>query len=157
MDVLKKIIAGIRAIDKGLQFLFPWTTNPKLKPQIKEDELVGRWRTTDDGGLNMISGQALEFKHDGTGNYFSWSTTGPKPYEDQIAFHWERLDEKLIRIRVMEEGADWEIVDYELKPYRGAYETDYRQLTSPGFKSNAYFTEGFWRVIYPLFMVNKAQ
>lgn len=114
------------------------------------DGLIGLWKTEDTGGIHMISGQALEFKENGEGIYYAWANTDPEPFEHQEKIIWKWVDEKTILIKSDLPDAQWEEIYYEIKSHIDNYNRHFKRLTSPNFKSDQYFKEGFWKVLYPL-------
>ena len=98
----------------------------------------------------MISDQALEFKKNGEGVYYSWATTEPHPYDRQDKISWKWINENTLTIKEDKPDAEWERISYKIKHYSGDYGVVYKRMTSPDFKADTYFKEGFWKVIYLL-------
>ncbi len=136
VDILKQLFATFR--------------RQNIKSLKNEGDLIGLWKTEDDGGLHMISGQALEFHKNGEGIYYSWATTDPDPYDQQEKINWKWINETTIAIKNNSPDAQWEEIFYEINFYVGSYNIKYKRLTSPNFKAGKYFKEGFWKVLYPL-------
>jgi len=113
-----------------------------------QDELIGTWTGgADDGsGLRtMIYNFGLTLNKNGSGVSFSWEKAKERYDEDNAKIEWEYLGESKIKIRYLEEDVEeWEILEYEISDFIGAYNSKHFKLVEKG-KST------FWEFPEPIY------
>lgn len=111
----------------------------------KKDDLIGDWFSGADDGSGfheMVWGFGVTFNADGTGTRQEWSSDEVmETEEEEVQFEWQRVNENTIQIKLEE---DWEQIQYETAPFKGAYEMRYQKLTSKG-------TDAFWSFHEPVY------
>ena len=111
------------------------------------DELLGFWKNgADDGsGLPAIWGFGLEFLVDGTGISHHWGSTVDEEFK-QTPFFWKRLGSKKIEVLYGPDPThdEWELVEYEISEFIGAYDGLYLKLVEVG-------KEEFWIAPEPIY------
>jgi len=113
------------------------------------DVLIGTWEGgADDGsGLRtMIYNFGLEFREDGSGVSFLWDTK----HRDETPIRWEYIGEGKIRIQYVEdlETTDWNVIEYEMSDFVGAYKSAHIRLVEKGKEEFWDFPEPLYKLLY---------
>ena len=115
----------------------------KLFPS--EDELVGHWETTNEGGFQMLGGSKLDLDADGTGSLVSWGHGQDEPFESSEKIVWGRVDKNTIRIKLGNER-DFTPVTYVLEKYQDPYSSRYDKLYDPNYNLRHLNMQGIWNI-----------
>jgi hypothetical protein len=110
-----------------------------------EDELIGHWETSNEGGFQMLGGSKLDLHPDGTGSLVSWGLGQDEPFEYSDKLFWERVNNKTIKIK-LENDKEFSTVSYLLKDHSDAYSIKYAKLYDPNYKLKHLNILGLWRV-----------
>ncbi|KOS07080.1 hypothetical protein AM493_14325 [Flavobacterium akiainvivens] len=122
-----------------------------FKKRPKQDELVGIWQTTNEGGFHIVMGTELVLNADGTGNMYSWGQDDEEPYEYRHEVQWRRKSANSIAIKTEGEEHFTE-VKYKIEPYKGSYNIVYDMLYDPAHSIPwRKESRGFWTVYEELY------
>ena len=119
-----------------------------------KDELIGAWKTSNEGGLWQVGGSTLEFREDGTGKLNGWGIGDDEPFEFSKEIEWKRMDKKTIHIKILEDH-DFELVSYIIESSMGAYHEKFDKLYDPNYQLADTDLKGFWKVPEALFRKKK--
>ncbi len=121
-----------------------------IKPN---DELLGGWYSgADDGSgfYQMIWGFGLEFKADGTGIQHEWKNENPEDFNTEIPFQWQRISTSEIKLKE-NNNDDWQTIIYEISPFKGAYDMNYKKIITKGENHFWIFHEPIYQPAIPTF------
>lgn len=89
------------------------------------------------------------------GTLLSWgSGIDDEPYEFKSELLWERVADKVMRIKNAEDE-HFTTVTYSLEPYIGAYKFKYDRLYEPGNHLEKHGLKGIWNIPGELFRRKK--
>ena len=111
-----------------------------------EDEFVGIWGTSNDGGWGMLSGSQLIIKSNGKGTMTSWGHGAEEPFNFESDIEWFRKSKNQIAIKNSEDEK-FAIVDYILETYTSGYNQKFYLLYDPNYSLlKTRNINGFWEI-----------